>query len=112
MVLETPVEFSTILPENKLIGKERVQTLVNRHGEETFIEGIKEYKKSSKKISKKQYRNCVHFSYKKSLYSIIHRTNKQHTQKIQNTFEISLHIKRTKIYHNIITQILPKNNSL
>ena len=31
---------------NKLIGTERVQTLVNRHGEETFIEGIKEYKKS------------------------------------------------------------------
>ena len=31
---------------NKLIGKERVQTLVNRHGEETFIEGIKQYKKS------------------------------------------------------------------
>ena len=31
---------------NKLIGPERVQTLVNRHGEETFIEGIKEYKKS------------------------------------------------------------------
>ena len=29
-----------------MIGKERVQTLVNRHGEETFIEGIKEYKKS------------------------------------------------------------------
>jgi len=30
---------------NKLIGKERVQLLIEKHGKENFIEGIKEFKK-------------------------------------------------------------------
>ena len=32
---------------NKLIGKERVQLLIEKYGKETFIEGIREFKKSS-----------------------------------------------------------------
>ena len=32
---------------NKLIGKERVQLLIEKHGKENFIEGIKEFKKKS-----------------------------------------------------------------
>jgi len=32
---------------NKLIGKERVQLLIEKYGKDTFIEGIREFKKSS-----------------------------------------------------------------